>query len=185
MELHAECEHARKHLHHDERHMGKREKILSGFRLDGDHRAAWLSIKVDRKRAELSENKEKLAQLDAHLHALAREIENTAAYASALKRAEKTYGLISWVEANNAVERVYYCAAALTVVSIGFFGMDAAWFLPPLVVFVSMVAARMIIDDGFSLRSLKVNLDALRGMPLHAVQGESLIKESQQTIGYA
>ena len=186
MELHAKHMHAKRHLHHEERHMEKRERILFGFERDGDHRAVWLSKKIARKRAGLDDIKQQLALLNSQMCTLASQIENTAAYKKTLKKAEKTYKLVDWIEKNKADERIYYCAAGWTVIGIGIFGMDNAWFwAPSLSLFVSMVAARILIDAEFNLHSLKDKFDFLKALPSFAVQKGNLKKETHQIFEHA
>jgi len=188
MELHAKCEHAKKHLHHEKRHMEKRKKILSDFERNGDHRAIWLSKKIAQKHAGLEDIQQQISWIDAQMRALAGKIENTETYKKNLKKAERTYKIVDWIERNNADGRLFTISALWTVASIAITEVNHAWELflrAPFLLLVSTIAARFIIDDGFGLAQLKEKADFLKSLPSFTVKKEHLKKEAHQTIKHA
>ncbi len=197
MELHAKYVHVETCLHHEKRHMGKRHKILSSLKSSGDSRSAYLQKRIAMKKQEIEVIKETLRDMKEEMHVLACEIENTVAYKKEVKKAEKTYKIISWIEKNKADEWLLYPSALLTVVGVIltgviFTGVDTGLELfsrvqviLPLSLFASSVGIRFIIDAKFNMLELKGNLHFLKHLPSFFVQKEHLKKEAHQTPEYA
>jgi len=188
MELHAKCVHAEKHLHHEKRHTEKRKIILSALNGSGDMRVARVQGRIAIKKKEILEIKEKLHSMQEEMCALADQIENTVTYKQTLKKAERTYKIVDWIERNNADGRLFILSALWTVASIAITEVNHAWELflrAPFILLVSLIAARFIMDDRFGLAQLKEKADFLKSLPSFAAKKEHLKKEAHQTLKYA
>ena len=188
MELHAKCVHAEKHLHHEKRHMEKRKKILSSLDDSGDMRSVRVQGRIAIKKKEILEIKEKLHSMQEEMRSLAGKIESTETYKQALKKAERTYKIVDWIERNNADGRLFTISAIWTVASIAITEVNHAWELflrAPFLLLVSTIAARFIIDDRLGLAQLKEKADFLKNLSSFAAEKEHLKKEAHQTLKYA